>query len=315
MGRYKRSLPLKQQPAEKLTPLRQGQVVTTHGRIVIVEDVRGELAKCSLRRKVGRVVCGDQVAWRTTTRGQGVVESVYRSTALVERRDAGGHRRPLAANVDQILVIAAPRPPLTENLIDRYLAAAELTGAEAAVVINKADLLDKEQRDDMRKRLSVYAGIGYPVLFCSTHAAHGTDQLLEALHGRTSIFVGQSGTGKSSLIRALLPDRQIRIGHLSSATGLGRHTTTNTTLYHLSTDSHLIDSPGVRDFQLWDVAPNQVAGGFREFRPYLGRCRYNDCRHLQEPGCAIQAAADNGDISGRRLDSYRKIVHELGKQR
>ncbi|MEE8343601.1 MAG: ribosome small subunit-dependent GTPase A [Gammaproteobacteria bacterium] len=316
MGRYNRNLPPAnrapiQESAKRGFPLRPGQVVTTHGRTVVVEDARGILAKCSLRRKLGRAVCGDKVLWRPTTHNQGVVESIDRGHGLLERRGAGGHHKPLAANVDQIIITSASHPPLSENLIDSYLVAAELIGAESVILINKSDLLDEQQQAGMAVRLKDYFRIGYPVLFCNTRLAHGTDELVESLQERTSIFVGQSGVGKSSLIRSLLPDQKIRISKLSSATGLGRHTTSNTTLYHLSANSHLIDSPGVRDFQLWQVAPNQVADGFREFQHYLGQCRFHNCLHRGEPGCAIQAAVDKGDVSERRLKSYRKLAKRL----
>ncbi len=319
MGRYNRNLPPAnrapiQESAKRGFPLRPGQVVTTHGRTVVVEDSRGMLARCSLRRKLGQAVCGDNVLWRPTTHSQGVVESIKRGHGLLQRRGAGGHRRPLAANVDQIIITSAPHPPLSENLIDSYLVAAELIGADSVVLINKSDLLDEQQQADMAVRLQDYFRIGYSVLFCNTRLAHGTDELVESLQERTSIFVGQSGVGKSSLIRSLLPDQQIRIGKLSSATGLGRHTTSNTTLYHLSANSHLIDSPGVRDFQLWQVEPNQVADGFREFHSYLGQCRFHNCLHRGEPGCAVHAAVDNGDVSERRLKSYRKLVKRLEKK-
>ena len=320
MGQFNRNIPSTrrvplEEPARRSVALRKGQVVTTHNRIVVVEDDRGHLAKCSLRRKLGRVVCGDYVEWRTTTRGQGIVESVTRDCKLLERYDARGQHRPLAANGDQIVITSAPHPPLNESLIDSYLVAAELIGSDAVILVNKSDLLNQEQQAAITTRLQDYVRIGYPVLFCNTRSAHGTDALIESLKGRTSILVGQSGAGKSSLIRALLPDQQIRIGQLSSTTGLGRHTTTNTTLYHLSPDSHLIDSPGVRDFALPHVAPNQVADGFREFQPYLGKCRFSNCSHIQEPGCAVHTAAANGQINERRLKSYQKMVNQLKKQR
>ncbi len=321
MGRYGRNLPPAnraptQESAKRGYPLRPGQVVTAHGRTVVVEDSRGILARCSLRRKLGHAVCGDNVLWRATSHSQGVVESIDRGEhGLLERRGANGHRKPLAANVNQIIITSALHPPMSENLIDSYLVAAELIGADSVVLINKSDLLDEQQRADMAVRLKDYFRIGYPVLFCNTRLAHGTDELLESLQERTSIFVGQSGVGKSSLIRSLLPDQHIRIGKLSSATGLGRHITSNTTLYHLSANSHLIDSPGVRDFQLWHASPNQIADGFHEFQPYLGQCRFNNCVHRGEPGCAIQAAVGKGEISERRLQSYRKIVKRLEKNK
>ena len=193
-------------------------------------------------------------------------------------------------------------------LIDRYLVAAELAGATPLVVINKSDLLDPRVADMPTDDLRGYADIGYGILLMSARENTGIDKLAQALVNRTSILVGQSGVGKSSLIKRLLPERDIQIGRLSDASGQGRHTTTATTLYHLPQGGDLIDSPGVRDFRLGETTPADLARGFREFRPYLGLCRFQDCRHQSEPGCAVKAAMRKGMISERRLTSYTRLA-------
>jgi ribosome biogenesis GTPase len=205
--------------------------------------------------------------------------------------------------------VAAPQPAHDAFLIDRYLVAAELAGATPLVVINKSDLLDPQSADAPGDALREYAAIGYGTLLTSVREDSGIDKLAQILVNRTSILVGQSGVGKSSLINRLLPELDIQIGKLSDASGQGRHTTTATTLYHLPQGGNLIDSPGVRDFRLGETAPADLAHGYREFRPYLGLCRFQDCRHLSEPGCAVKAAMRKGVISERRLASYTQLAN------
>lgn len=287
---------------------RTGRVVAHHGRQVVVEDDALGLVPCHVRKRLGQVVCGDRVQWEQTAPGQGVVVAIEARRNLLARPDPRGKPRPLAANIDQILVVVAPQPPFNERLIDRYLVAAELAGTDAAIVVNKADLLDERERAEMNGRLQPYREIGYPVTFAHTRSGDGVTPLDALLSNRTSILVGQSGVGKSSLVRALLPDQAVRVSALSEATGLGRHTTTHTALYPLPCGGSLIDSPGVRDFQLWQVEPHELQKGFREFRPFIGRCRFNDCLHRGEPGCAVQAAAERGEVARQRLESYRALL-------
>jgi ribosome biogenesis GTPase len=176
------------------------------------------------------------------------------------------------------------------------------------IVINKSDLLTPETRGNIEAQLADYTALGYDVLFTSALHNTGIEAFAKHLTGRTSILVGQSGVGKSSLIQRLLPDRDITVGRLSTASGLGRHTTTATTLYRLPCGGRLIDSPGVRDFRLGKVSAASLGGGFREFTPYLGQCRFNDCRHHSEPGCAVRAALAAGSISMRRMESYLRLM-------
>ena len=206
------------------------------------------------------------------------------------------------------MVVIACKPSFEYGMLDRYLVAAELIGARPAIVVNKADMLDAESRARLEERLDVYQKTGYPVLFTSTLTEDGLKALHEQLKSHTSILVGQSGVGKSSLVKTLLPDLDIRIGSLSQVTGLGRHTTTVAMLYHLPDGGDLIDSPGVRDFTLAQVPVAELEHGFIEFKPFLGQCRFHNCRHVTEPGCAVQDAARNGLINKRRLENYQKLV-------
>jgi ribosome biogenesis GTPase len=214
----------------------------------------------------------------------------------------------VAANIDLMLIVFAPEPAPQANLIDRYLVAAENMEVEAALVLNKADLLEPD--DGLVKQLDRYAALGYRTL--TTHRELPDASDLTALIGQdTLVLVGQSGVGKSSLIQRLLPDASIRVGALSEVADKGRHTTTTAELFHLPGGGRLIDSPGVRDFGLTHVAPETVFSGFREFSPYLGQCRFRDCQHQSEPACALTAAVESGDISSERFESFQQIVASL----
>jgi len=291
------------------SPGRNGLVLVNYGKAVLVEDDAGCLYRCSTRRNLLQVVSGDRVAWEPVGATDGVINAVEPRHTVLQRADSANRTRALAANIDQILIVAAPQPAHDAFLIDRYLVAAELAGATPLVVVNKADLLDPQSADAPGDALREYAAIGYGTLLTSVREDSGIDKLAQALANRTSILVGQSGVGKSSLINRLLPELDIQIGKLSDASGQGRHTTTATTLYHLPQGGNLIDSPGVRDFRLGETAPADLARGFREFRPYLGLCRFQDCRHLSEPGCAVKAAMRKGVISERRLTSYTQLAN------
>jgi ribosome biogenesis GTPase len=235
-------------------------------------------------------------------------------TALLERRsqlarpDPQGQLKALAANIDQILVVAAPAPLYSPDLINQYLAAAELTGITPALVFNKIDLIDEQNREAVDDLLSIYQRIGYPVISASTKREHGMDRLIAQVKDHTSVFVGQSGVGKSSLVKALLPQASISVGELSAQSGLGQHTTSTARLYHLPAGGRIIDSPGVREFRLWPMSRQALAQGFVEFRPWLGQCKFRDCSHTHEPGCALRQAVERGEISRLRLEGYLKIA-------
>ncbi len=291
-----------------------GLIIVNYGKSMLVEDTAGKLTRCVARRTLGSIVCGDHVSWQTSGQQEGVITAITPRRSVLTRADGADRLRPLAANIDQILIVAAPEPAPEPFLIDKYTVAAELANTSPMLVINKADLLDSAGRRALDGTLSGYIDTGYPVLYTSARQNTGLEQLADQLAGRTSILVGQSGVGKSSLIKRLLPELDIAIGRLSEASGQGRHTTTTTTLYHLPHGGELIDSPGVRDFRLGQVDPEALAGGFREFRPHLGHCRFSDCRHVSEPDCAVIAAVASGEISARRLESYRSLLETVGRQ-
>ncbi|MCP5141844.1 MAG: small ribosomal subunit biogenesis GTPase RsgA [Gammaproteobacteria bacterium] len=298
--------------ADGLGTERHGRVITNFGKSLLVENDDGSLARCVPRQNLGLVVCGDNVVWQPSEQGDGVVSAVEQRRSVLGRPDASGEIRPTAANLDQVIVVAAPLPEFSEDMIDRYLVAAEALGLHAVIVLNKVDLLDAGGLAAVEARLATYVKLGYPVLTASTITEHGLDALHAQMRGRVSLLAGQSGVGKSSLINALMPDLQLRTQAISEGSGLGQHTTTNATWYHLADrDGALIDSPGVRAFDLWDMDMARVADGFREFHELLGQCRFHNCRHRSEPGCALKAAADEGEIDPRRLASYLRIVDDM----
>ncbi|MGD8854260.1 MAG: small ribosomal subunit biogenesis GTPase RsgA, partial [Gammaproteobacteria bacterium] len=307
MGR-RRTPPLATPRKSEHANSRPGLVLAHHGQASLVESESGDVLRCATRRNLPRTVCGDRVLWDAVNPREGVVTQVLERRTTLVRPDRNNRPRPVAANLDQIVVVLAARPGLDPALLDRYLVAAELMGATPVVVVNKLDLLDGAGRERVERRLALCRQLGYCLLFTSTRNADGLKSLHRQLRSHTSILVGQSGVGKSSLIKALLPDRDIRVGALSRLSGLGRHTTTVAMLYHLPDGGDLIDSPGVRDFSLCPVPPEELARGFVEFRPYLGQCRFHNCRHLSEPGCAVQAAVRSGSISRQRLGSYQHLA-------
>ncbi len=293
------------------TPARQGLVVARHGAHLAVEAGDGTLYHCVARRHLGHPVCGDHVIWVATEPGRGVVTALGARANTLSRPDYAGRDKPLAANLTLLAVVVAPQPPPSGFLLDQYLVGAELMGVRALVVVAKMDLLDTATRPVFLDTLAPYAGLGYPLCPVSTKGPPGIDALLAHLPGETAILLGQSGVGKSSLVQALLPDQDIQVGRLSAATGLGRHTTSTATCYRLPSGvaegGRLIDSPGVRSFRLTGLTQVQLEYGFPELRTLRGQCRFRDCRHQNEPGCAVHAAVAAGRIHPQRLERFQQL--------
>ena len=298
-----------------LGPEQTGLVIAHFGVQVEVEAEQGEEAgqvfRCHLRANLPALVTGDRVVWRAGNQGIGViVAQLPRNTELC-RPDSRGQLKPVAANVDLIVIVFAPAPEPHANLIDRYLVAAEHAGIRPLLLLNKADLIDEQNAPALNALLAVYRQLGYPLLEVSAHHGEGMAQLQKVLDGHISVFVGQSGVGKSSLVNSLLPDVQTRVGELSEWSGQGQHTTTTARLYHFPGGGELIDSPGIREFGLVHVSRADVEAGFIEFNDLLGTCRFRDCKHDREPGCALLGALEDGRIQPQRMHSYRSIIASL----
>lgn len=290
-----------------------GTVVVRHGSSLVVRDAENHLVPCDLRQNLGYPVCGDQVVWYPIGIGRGVVSAVLPRRSLLVRPDYVGREKPLAANVDCLAVVLAPEPAPSFYLIDQYLVAAAVLGLAPLLVINKSDYLEGAAWEDFLAQFARYQRLGYPLCAVSSHCPNGLAALIPFLTARTAILVGQSGVGKSSLVKALLPDLMVQIGELSAATGLGRHTTSATSHYRLSCGGALIDSPGIRGFQGQGPATKaeDLIRGFPELMALLGCCRFNDCRHAEEPGCALKAAVAVGDVHPQRLAHYRHMLEQI----
>ncbi|MFJ4372919.1 small ribosomal subunit biogenesis GTPase RsgA [Pseudomonas japonica] len=298
-----------------LGPEQTGLVIAHFGVQVEVEaddgQEAGQVFRCHLRANLPALVTGDRVVWRAGNQGIGViVAQLPRSTELC-RPDSRGQLKPVAANVDLIVIVFAPAPEPHANLIDRYLVAAEHAGIRPLLLLNKADLIDEQNGPALNALLAVYRQLGYPLLEVSAHHGNGMEQLQKMLDGHISVFVGQSGVGKSSLVNSLLPEVQTRVGALSEWSGQGQHTTTTARLYHFPGGGELIDSPGIREFGLVHVSRDDVEAGFIEFADLLGSCRFRDCKHDREPGCALLKALEDGRIQQQRMNSYRSIIASL----
>ncbi len=290
---------------------REGRIITRHGRNLLVADESNRVILCQFRQNIGHLVCGDRVVWHADGTGGGVVTALLKRESVLSRPDYSGREKALAANISQLVIVLAPEPEPSEYLLDQYLVTAENIGISALIAINKSDLLTPAASASLQQRFNVYENIGYPLIPVSARREHGLDPLIERLKDQTSILVGQSGVGKSSLVKALLPDLTIQIGRLSDATGLGRHTTSTTTCYDLPLGGHLIDSPGVRSFRLGKLTREQLEQGFREFGPYLGHCQFRDCRHDKEPGCGLKEAVEQGKVDRERWQNFLHLAENL----
>lgn len=303
----------------QLGEAQEGIVISRFGMHADVEAEDGTQHRCNIRRTLRSLVTGDRVVWRPGLQVhagvKGIVEAVHERTSVLTRPDFYDGVKPIAANIDQIVIVSAILPELSLNMIDRYLVACETLSVEPLIVLNKVDLLDADGRRFVDEMMQIYRDINYRVLEVSSQTREGMEAFEQALAGRISIFAGQSGVGKSSLLNALLPpsEKQILVNDVSDVSGLGQHTTTAARLYHFQHGGDVIDSPGVREFGLWHLEPEQITQGFIEFRDYLGGCRFRDCRHDADPGCAIRAAVEQGKIAEERFDNYHRILESMAQ--
>jgi len=288
-----------------LSGTQQGTVTAAYGKRYGVELEDGRQISCVTRGKKNDLACGDIVEVKLTDAHEGVVESFKPRSSLLYRSNAYKTKL-LAANVTQAVIVLATQPSFYEALLNRCLIAAEAAGIQALIILNKCDLAEN---DDARRALERYRKLGYRVQPLS--AKQDITPLKQWLNGHTSVLVGQSGMGKSTIVNALLPELKIRTQEVSAVLDSGKHTTTAAHLYHLGADSHLIDSPGLQEFGLHHLSMDQLEKAFVEFRPYLGKCRFNNCRHLKEPDCAVIQAVNEGQIEPQRLSYYQELLSEI----
>ena len=287
-----------------IAPL-QGTVVAAYGKRFQVELPDKKRISCVTRGKKTDLACGDIVTIELTDKHEGVIETTLARKTLLYRSNAFKSKI-LAANVSQIIIVLATQPSFYEALLNRCLIAAEAANIKPLIVLNKCDLADD---NNAKQKLALYTSLGYQVLTLS--AKEDISSLKPYLQDEASILVGQSGMGKSTIINSLLPDEDVRTREVSHTLDSGKHTTTAAHLYHIDAHSQLIDSPGLQEFGLHHLSTDELEHAFIEFRPYLGKCRFNNCKHLQEPECAIKDAVTSGHISSERLAIYQMLRTEI----
>ena len=286
---------------EKGTEELQGLVITRYGQRQLVESNNGDLFQATGRQNIGLSVAGDRVLFQKIEGDEGVVTAVYPRKTELKRQD-----RLIAANIDQLWLVVAIEPHYQFELIDRYLIMAENSNLPINIIVNKIELSNNDNQ--LSNDFSHYIDLGYDVHFLSVKNKTNLEKLKKSLVDRSHIFLGQSGVGKSSLINSLIPDLNLRVNEISTKSKLGKHTTTNTTIYHIPSGGDLIDSPGIREFQLDDLTEKQIVNGFREFKSLIGKCRFRNCQHINEPNCAIKKAIESGNINSSRYESYLNIL-------
>lgn len=287
-----------------------GLVVAHYGTYVDVETADQQIIRCNLRQNLGSLVVGDQVAWQQESTKTNVVVAVLPRTTLLSRPISSRKDKAIAANIDQVILVIAPQPQPASTIIDSYLVAIEALHVNVVLLLNKIDLItNTEESQLIQQKLATYQEIGYPFLRISTYTGEGFIGLKNFLKNHKTVFVGQSGVGKSSIIANLLPEELIRLPKEQVLHSL--HTTTTARLYHLPEGGDLIDSPGIREFSLGAIPIAAIAAGFREFRPHMSQCKFRNCTHQKEPDCAVRAGVTSGEISAARFESYQRIVSSL----
>lgn len=288
-----------------------GRVISQHGQHVTLEDEAGNLHKAAVRQSLGAIVCGDLVYYLLEQNEPVVIARLPRENHF-SRIAFGGAEKILAANIDQLYIVIAPKPEPSPSLIDRYLIAATYFNIPVAFIVNKKDEIDPAS--NALSFLEDYAKLGIPLYYTSIFDEASVTALEALLTGKTSIFVGQSGVGKSSLTNKIVPSLALQTQKINASTGLGNHTTSSTTLYHLPMDeSYLIDSPGVRSFNIEHLPLEAIEQGFPELESITKACHFSNCRHEDDPGCTFQEAIGAGIISQRRFDSYLQIKSSMSK--
>lgn len=293
-----------------------GTILRARSGFYTVETSQG-LVECQLRGRIKKerrgtdlAVIGDRASVSLLTDTTGTIEHIEPRESRFSRRQPGPRgawkEDVLVANLDQVLIVFACADPMPNpRLVDRFLVVAETNEIDAAIVVNKVDLCGSETA---RAEFRHYEELGYPMHYASALDGVGLDELRDTLQGRISVVTGPSGVGKSTLLNVLQPGLRLGTGAVSEALHRGRHTTTVAELLPLNDGGYVADTPGLRELALWETSPSELAWAFREFRPHLGGCAFNDCRHLDEPRCAVRAAVSSGQISPERHDSYRRML-------
>ncbi|MBD3667859.1 MAG: small ribosomal subunit biogenesis GTPase RsgA [Kangiella sp.] len=290
----------------------QGIVISRFGQQVDIADDSFNTIRCFLRKSNEVPVVGDRVWFRRQKDlPTGILVELEPRRSLLKRPTPHHGVKPVAANIDLIALLLAPEPAFSEVLLDRYLVAAQASQLPVWIIMNKWDTVSHSEQEAIKDRLKLYKNLGYPIYYISSKTGEGVDQLVKSLKGKQLLLAGQSGVGKSTLTGYLFPDMQIATGEVSETSGLGIHTTTASRLYRLDDDTYLVDSPGVREFGLWHLEDEDIKQGFIEISQIGEQCKFRDCKHLNEPGCAVLAAAKEGTIAASRLKNYQHLIQHF----
>jgi ribosome biogenesis GTPase len=290
-----------------------GRVLEVHGLQSYVEAEDGSIVRCATRRLLKTmstdqrhiVAAGDRVRFRMEGSQEGVILRIETRTSILSR-SSKGRQHIIVANVDQLLIVtSAAQPALKPNLIDRFLVTAEQNQLDPVLCINKVDLIDPAE---LQALVGVYSRLGYRTILTSAEKNWGIEPLRDIVRDRQTVVAGQSGVGKSSILNAIQPGLELRVQRVSDENEKGKHTTTTAKLIRLDMGGYIVDTPGIRQFQLWDIAPQEIAGLFREIRPYANFCRFPNCQHEHEVGCAVKNAVADDRIDARRYESYCHLM-------
>lgn len=293
--------------------LADGLVITRFSRHVEIEDNQGTRIHCTIRPNLEILVAGDRIIWQPEGEKQGVVVSLYPRGSILARPTSSGIKKPVAANITQLIIVIAAKPQISWPLLDSYLIMAETLKLHAIILLNKTDLSCESVKQQL---MGDYQPLGYPIIFTNKDEFEGYENLKNALNHQVSVFVGQSGVGKSSLISRVLPhELNIATNAISVGSELGQHTTSNSRYYHLPSGGALIDSPGVREFSLWEMNEAMIAQGYKEFVPLISQCKFRNCLHIDTPQCAIIEAVSHGEISKNRYDNFIKLCEQCSKSK
>ncbi len=289
-------------------------VIASYGNQCKIETTDKQQLTAKSLKSIGKPLCGDKISYKNEQNNEVVITEIFpRSSVLSRRNNLNPKPKQIASNIDQMIIVVSVNDSIKFGLIDRYLIAAEFSNFIPVIVLNKTDLINAEELEQLKNSMQVYSDINIPLFYVSAKNNQGIESLLSITANKTNIVVGQSGVGKSSIVNAILPEQPALTKKISDSTNKGKHTTTTAYLYTIPDNGKLIDSPGIREFGLWNIEKNKLARGFKEIQQYSEQCKFRDCQHHAEPGCAVVAAVNEGTISKQRYESYLSIFESIDK--